>query len=443
MTQVWLVFLGLAALVACAMFTVALRRRPLIGAVSGAVTILVAWEIPNPPALANVAGTSIYFVDVLSASFLIVALSTLAQLRRNLGLTSWPWLALGLLLVVSLVRGTVENPLGPTMNEFRGFLYPYAALTWAMSLAWTADLVRVIVGKGTLAIGWGLVLVAGYHIAQFGLGSASAFVDAGTGIEQTTRPLVSGQALVLLMCAAVSLWLWRHLSRNSYVFSAIAFGLIVVVVQQRTVWGVTVVAAAAVLLFSAPRTKAAFLVCGALAGILLLFVLTSPIFEAMLAELAVSATNSGTYDARTTSWLNLINQTLLKGPETVIFGAPMGTGFGRLEGIDRWVVFAPHNWYLTLYLRSGLLGLALFISFIGLTFVNALRRRANMAAIAVMIMMMVYGWSYSWLWYTCIIAGWAYSAANTQSDEKLNLTHAELTLGAPRNQEPIWPRARY
>lgn len=415
MTAVWVLFLACAALSVFTMFTLALKRWPGIGALATAVTVLVAWEVPNPQALANVAGTNIFFQDILSLAFLAVSIMSRSQLQRNLGSVAWAWLALGLLLVVSLGRGTVEYSMGPTMNEFRGFLYPYAALTWAMSLTWTPDRARALLQKGTVVVGWGLVMVAAYHVTRYGIGSASGFVDAGTGLEQTTRPLVSGQALVLLMCTALSLWLWKLLSNNFYLFSATVFGVVVVLSQQRTVWGVTLAAAAAVLLFSSTRTKAIFLGLGVLGAIVSLFVTSSSMFDAVLAELNVAATDSGTYDARLTSWLNLVAESFDRGPETVIFGAPMGAGFGRLEGADRWVVFAPHNWYLTLYLRCGLIGLVLFLSFLALTFINAARHRINMAAFAVMVMMVVYGWSYSWLWYTGLIAGWAYAETNNRA----------------------------
>jgi hypothetical protein len=411
MTSIWFGFLLLGGTVAFATFVVALRRWPVLGALSAAIVVLISWELPHLAAVAEIAGTSVYFLDVLCVAFIIVAGMTHRQLFSNLGTSTWLWLGLGLLLSISLGRGLAQYSFGATMNEFRLFFYSYAALTWAMSCSWNRQMTTLLVSKGATVLGWSLTLVAVYHIALHGLGSTYGFVDAGTGAEQTARPLVSGQSLILAMCSATCLWLWRSLGRTRYVFYALVFGAAVALVQQRTVWGVAVAAVAVVSIVSAPRTKAMILALTASMGIVLLLLLASTPLGDIAKELQGGATDTGTYEARVTSWLNLIEQSVRLGPEAIIFGAPMGIGFGRLEGAGRWVEFAPHNWYLTLYLRAGVVGLVLFIGFLTSTLVQAIRSRANMAIISVLVMMIVYGWSYSWLWYTCIFAGWAYCSA--------------------------------
>jgi hypothetical protein len=416
-TYIWLGFLLLAGLVTFAVLVLALKRWPVLGVLSAGVIVLISWELPHLPPVANVAGTSVYFLDILCAAFLIVSGMNQRQLVNNLGAITWFWLGLGFLLVVSLGRGLAEYPLGTTMNEFRLFFYSFAAMTWAMSCSWSRQMTDMAVRRGAVVLGWSLTLVCVYHVMVHGLGSASGFVDPGTGVEQTTRPLVSGQALMLAMCSASCLWLWRRLDRIMYMFHGLIFGAAVAVVQQRTVWGVSIAAAVVVLIVSGPRTKASILALSASTGVVLLLLLNSTPLGDIVGELQGDATDTGTYDARINSWLNLISQSIQLGPQTIVFGAPMGTGFGRLEGAGRWVVFAPHNWYLTLYLRTGILGLVLFILFLLASLLRAIRNRANMAAVSILVMMIVYGWSYSWLWYTCIFAGWAYSASARRPSE--------------------------
>lgn len=409
MNVLWVVLLTITAGFAFGFLIYGLRRWPVVGSGFAAIAVLIAWELPQMPAMFSVGGNNVYLLDVMAAAFLTVGMSRTELLRRNLGAASWFWWALGALILISLLRGLPEFGLGSATNEFRQFLYPFAALTWTMSLPRSENHPAALVGRYSVWLGWGLVAVSAFHIAKYGLGSAAELIDSGSGIVQTTRPLVSGQALMLLMCAAVCLWLWRSERRRSYMFHAAIFGVVVLVVQQRTVWSVATMAIIAVLAISRVRTKATVLAWLAAAGILLPFLFMSSTVQDFASQLQSAAENSSTYDARSVSWQNLISQSVDGGEERVIFGAPMGTGFGRLEGIDRWVTFAPHNWYLTLYLRVGVVGLLLFAAFIVTTFVTAVRRRADMASIAIIVVMAGYGWSYSWLWYSAVFAGWAYS----------------------------------
>lgn len=407
MTSIWMFFLAVAGVTALVLFTAALKRWPTICAISIAVTVLVAWEVPNPPALANIGGTSVYFLDVFSVSALVIVLMRLSSLARNLRSGFWPWIGLGILMLVSLATGLTENPFGKTVNEFRSFFHPYATMTWAMSLAWNREASEIPIRRLALALGWFLTAVAGFHLALYGLGSTSSFVDAGTGLEQTTRPLVSGQALMLLLCGILCFWYWRRNQHKVWLVSALVFLLVVLVSQQRTVWAVGL-ASAAVIFFSARAgTKGTIVLFTVVAAWGVAILLSAQFVPQMVAEASAAATDSGTYNARVRSWTNLINQSMDKGPSSIIFGQPMGSGFGRFEGVDRWVEFAPHNWYVTLYLRVGIVGLGMLITFLLIVVAALLRRRMNMAALAVVTAVIVYGWSYSWPWYLCIFVGWA------------------------------------
>jgi hypothetical protein len=149
---------------------------------------------------------------------------------------------------------------------------------------------------------------------------------------------------------------------------------------------------------------------------ILALVILSGSMPQILSQLASAATDSGTYDARVRSWTNLIAQSELNGPLDVIFGQPMGIGYGRFEGAGRWVVFAPHNWYVTTYLRTGVAGLSLLLLFVAIVLVKLLRSRTNMAAIAIVIAVTVYGWSYSWPWYLGLFYGWAVVQTTSRID---------------------------
>lgn len=437
MSAVWIAVLLVAALAAFGFLVYGIWRWPGVGYFCAAMAVLIAWEVPQIPQLVNLGGNSVYVLDVLAAAFLLVGISRTEQMRANLGPAVWIWLALGVLLCVSLLRGIPEFGLGAAMNEFRLFAYPVAALTWSMSLRRSEERPRAYMGRFAVLLGWGLVSVSALHMARTGLGSAAELVDAGSGTVQTTRPLVSGQALMLLMCAVICLWIWRAEARRWYLIHAAAFGLVVMIVQQRTVWGVAIMALFAVFLVAPGRTKATVIGGLLLAGALVPFLLTSQTGQSLAGQLLSSAENSSTYDARTVSWMNLILQSQANGDEAVIFGSPLGAGFGRLEGIDRWVTFAPHNWYLTLYLRVGLLGLTLFVAFILVTLVSAVKRRTDMASVAIIVMMIGYGWSYSWLWYSAVFAGWAYIRPTAVPSDRLSQAPLEADLRTPNRNKGL------
>lgn len=431
MTLAWTAFLALAGATALVLFFVAARRSPLVGAVSIAVSVVVAWEIPNPPSLVTVGGTSIYFLDILSLSMFVIAASRLSQMRRNVGASAWAWIGLGVLLLASLASGLAENPVGRAVNEFRSFLYPYAAMTWAMALVWDKKLTNNLVRRFPLAVGWLLVVVAGYHFALHGLGSTSEFVDAGTGFDQTTRPLISGQAFMILLCGVLSLWLWRKFQDRKLLFSGILFLSVAVLSQQRTVWAVGLAVAVVVFLTARLNTKVS-LAFGALSVVWTgALVWAAGAIPEIIELLGNAASDSGTYDARVRSWTNLITQSTLEGPAVVLFGEPMGSGFGRYEGAGRWVEFAPHNWYVTIYLRVGVLGLFLLITFIVGVLYNLLRRRANMASVAISCAIIIYGWSYSWPWYVCIFWGWAIAHGSVGRDTSVEPTGRSLVPRYP------------
>lgn len=430
MTLVWFGLVGLAALATFALLVTAARRQPVIGDLFVALSVLTEWESPNPPPLVVVSGTSIYWTDIFCAVFLAIGVSRFSQLKRNIGFAVWPWLGLGALLLISLIRGLGENAFGTTFNEFRSYVYPFVAMTWAMSLRWTADLQASLIKKFSVVLGWGLVVIAIYHMALYGLGSTSTFVDVSTGLAQTTRPLVSGQALMLLLCAIVSLWFWRKEHRRPLLVSSVAFLCVVIISEQRTVWAVAVAVLIAVFIVGRAKARGAIfglVLMGALLGAI---VVAGNLAPALVTKLSAAASDVGTYDARLRSWSNLTDKSVSEGPLTVIFGQPMGAGFGRFEGPGRWVVFAPHNWYVTIFLRAGSLGLGLLLLFMVFLMLRVVRRRADVGAFAVLIAVAVYGWSYSWPWYIAAFYGWASAAGSPDGVSELE-SPRQAPLGAP------------
>ncbi len=123
----------------------------------------------------------------------------------------------------------------------------------------------------------------------------------------------------------------------------------------------------------------------------------------------------------------------------MLFGEPMGSGYGRFEGEGRWVEYAPHNWYVTLLLRVGVAGLAVFVVLIVGAFAGALGRR-DMLAATIVATVTVFGWAYSVPWYACIPLGWAMCEASIRQDVMPGFSQNDTAFR--RSMSTVWHRGQ-
>jgi O-antigen ligase len=73
------------------------------------------------------------------------------------------------------------------------------------------------------------------------------------------------------------------------------------------------------------------------------------------------------------------------------------------------VEFAPHNWYVSVYLRTGLVGLLAYLAtLVGLVIrsVRAVRWEGT-AKVSILTAIVVFCGGYSWPWYTAPFFGWS------------------------------------
>jgi hypothetical protein len=418
----------------------ALRRWPASGVVVVILMTLSEWEFPAQAPLFSIAGSNVFPLDVLCMLMAIAAAMSAPALLRNLGVARFAWYGFCALLIIGLIRGVVSFGLSTAVNEFRGFLYPVTVMTWAASLDWNPTMVRRAMGTLSMVQGWALVLLALAHIAVYGLGSADDEIDLATGLSQTLRPLVSGQALALLFCAVAVFALARG-ARRAWVYraSGVVFVVIVAIVQQRSVWAAGVAVIATVAIVGTGRARRGIAVAAAALLVIAAFTLPSFLASAGFSELSTSAESSGTYEGRVTSWNALIAQSLTKGTADVLFGIPSGFGWGRYEGPGRWVIWPPHNWYVTVYLRAGFVGLVLTVGFLLVVVLRLLRRGGVAApALSIIVATAVYGWSYSWLVETAVFVGWAV-AVGVQDRRPTGSDGAPAVVGADLLTVPFDP----
>lgn len=404
----WYLFVALGALAIAALGAVLIARWPPLVLLITGIYVLIAWDLPVVPPVVKVMGASIYFLDYFAVVLFLGSLPRLWRLRKKAPLFVGCWLTLLAVFGLSLLRGLAENGVTLALNDLRNFLYFAALFQWALTIDWTPGRTRQLIDRGSEFLGWALVAVFVIHVEIRGLGSADQMtIDPRTGDLYSSRPLDSGQALVLTLCAVLCLSNWLQSRRTRHLVASVAFLLCVVLAQNRSSWAAA--AGALVVLIaitrSSGRTRLITLVAaGVLAAVL---VVASGAIGDVIGKLSHSLSSSGTYNAREDSWHALISQQLGTGdPLRILFGFPMGHGYDRIESSGRLVQYAPHNWYVLINLRAGVVGLIAFITMMGLLLWRAVRHRKATAA-AVMTTLLLYGWVYSWNWYEMAFLGWA------------------------------------
>jgi len=401
LTDLWLACEGLVGLIVVSSVVYAVRRRPAFGFLLMGIVALTSWGGPTAPALLSPGGNSIYPADLI---VLIVVLARPRRISARSG-PAWTGYTIAAIIAANYLRGISAHGLGQATQEFRLLAFPFAALWWASGLDPNDESLQRDLRRLFAVLGWCLVLLAGYNVARDGLGNASSGTYTASGEFLTGRPLESPPSLFLSLCLLAQFDRRFAAARPVMRFASItAFSVAVLVVQQRDVWAATVAAVLVLTLSGGTTGRRARLAAGLAATAFVAFVISGAA-GSLLTELSQSLTSSGTYQARTESWVQFVSQWSHYPIWDKLFGQGLGYGFGRYTG-GVWVTFQPHNWYVLCLIRLGLVGLATVIMAVISTFVLAVTRGKYYAA-AVIASTAVYGWAYSWEWFTLLPTGLA------------------------------------
>ncbi|WP_139006259.1 O-antigen ligase family protein [Arthrobacter crystallopoietes] len=396
--------LAVGGLLALLGLTVVILKRPTVVLYAITVLAVASWDFPNLPAVMSVGGASVYPEDLLMGAAVLALLHRPRKFFDN----SRPILAWAIIsaicLIGSLIAGLVV--FGPSaVNEFRDFLYPVVAVAWGLGQDWSSPSWQAQFRKWLVVTGWGLCLIALVHIGLYGLGEADTFVTSVfSGEERTARPLTSSQALMLAVIAFYLLSQNKGRRNIPTFLTAGAFLVMVLLVQHRSVWVASAAGIVALAFLLRGKAASRTIVAGVFVALGATAFLMSGGADKILEQIAHSLNSSLTYESRTSSWQSLLDQSVEKGEETVIFGSPFGSGYERVE-IDRIVEWAPHNWYLTVYLRLGAFGLAAFLLLLAIIMVRAFSAR-NAGAVAAFGAILVYLWAYSFPWFLAPLLAW-------------------------------------
>jgi hypothetical protein len=341
--------LGCAALIGCAALTASFVRWPVWG-----ICLYVAvqlWQTqqsmrqPLPGA-----GLDLLPTDVLTVCLLVAAL---IMLRRRGSRASALLLVLLVLTAYALIRGFGPFGVQTAGNEARtNFIQLLCAALFVAVLSPGRNLVRAVTLIWVLAA-CALSCLALLGWLTFGIGSNSdrIMVDGVlTGVRpvNAAETLIIGQAAMMLLCV-----------RGSARGRALAWLLLVVVIlaQHRTVWLATGIMITGWLLSRHRQTgsrAAALAVLGSL-GMLSVLAVSWGAAGGVTSSLAASGEDDRTLVWRMEGWHALLPQ--LKEVPDWLLGLPFGSGYDRMVN-ETFVIVSPHNYYLEVLLRLGLLGVA-------------------------------------------------------------------------------------
>ncbi|MFJ9576347.1 hypothetical protein ACIRQF_08195 [Streptomyces sp. NPDC101191] len=290
-------------------------------------------------------------------------------------------LALILLLTAgSLLRGTAMFGAAAAGNDMRmPFLYVFGLALYGITLPCTARLMR------RLAAVWVVVacvetLRAVLWWAENGIGSAVGQVVID-GVASESRALSAPEALLIAQAAVILLYATPLGTRRHLLAAPLL--LTVVLLQHRTVWLVVAAMLAGWLIAGTgaggtPARGRGLRLGVTAAGLGLgVFAVSAGLLGRYGTGLTVSASDSGTLAWRATGWYELLGT--LDGAAEWLTGRPFGSGFDRLvEGLV--VGVSPHNYFIHLLLRIGLLGLCAFLALYAAALRPTLRRGADLTS---------------------------------------------------------------
>ncbi|WP_370328373.1 O-antigen ligase family protein [Euzebya sp.] len=356
-----LVAVAVLGLVGLVVIDRALLRRDLPWLiVAGGVVVR---EVVQPLPRLEVGGIAVYPEDVVTV---LVGVVLAAWLLRGAALrTPQLLVCLALALVgISIARGAAQFGLPAAINEARETLYFLGGVLLG-SFAPVDAAGRARLARGWLVVAGGLVVLAvirwgivvfdiplrgGWYIPDFG----------GLRVLYASGSLAIAIAYLIVLPRLVT-------GRAGWAdrLMALAFAGTVVVLQHRSVWAVALLGTAATVVWLRHaldrRVVAVVVVGGVLLSIAALTTLDTGALVARASE--TDAADSNTWEWRTSGWADLIaTASRQSGPVEVLLGLPYGTGWLRSVSAGFDVTVPPHNFYLEIGLRIGVLGLGLVVA---------------------------------------------------------------------------------
>ena len=355
------VILGLGLLVVAGLgvgaLEVVLRRADIAATLVLASVVVQAYFVDSVPAIVLPGGVQVYVTDVALSLVVGAALLRLLRQRRFGRYERW-LLLLSVLLLVSLLRGVAEFGLQQSVNDFRHFLFfvgiaiyfatfrPAVGLYDRIGRIWLVVSIpmMVLVGVRWLAVFAGIDL--GVPAEKFGADAAIRVIDGPFAF------FLAG-AFVLTIPA------WLRAGQERWIrWISVPLLLMVMLLNRRTVWLAMVIGVAVLMLRDRRLGRRALLLVtiGAVAAAAA-FAWLGGLQQG--SEPAVQS-DSGNLAWRVEGWSVLVDAWSRNSTDWAV-GQPVGSSLARvIEGSK--VDAHPHNFYIEMMIRTGLVGLVALIA---------------------------------------------------------------------------------
>lgn len=356
-----------------------------IAAILGALVPFAVWAAVSNPVLVASTLFVLAVIETLAVSLpalqfgilvypqdLVLAIVAAAGVMRLFTVTfragvPWAWLVTYALVVLSALIGllTVGKHAGV---DFRQSFYFFAATSYFISVPVSPQSIRKLCNY---AIRAGLAILAIVFMRwisdALGLNNFQDYSYIGAGVR--FRVIQSTQALILVYAICACLYLTAIGLQGARPYLVLLLLAVVIVLQHRSVWVVSLGSLA--MYFVLEREKRDLLFSQLTRATIVLLVVGVPILAVIKADAIfqqvgtafeqATSTREGTFVARIGSWQALLAEWVDYASWEKLIGRPFGGGYERY--VDGALVeFQPHNYYVQVLLRAGILGIAAFVT---------------------------------------------------------------------------------
>ena len=305
-------------------------------------------------------------VEILDVAFALVLAAAILRMLRMPRFTPWHrWtLLLGIMLLLSLVRGAVAFGPQHAIAEFRLFVAFVAGALYFCTFPPSSRL-NDRIGRIWLALSIPMMILACLrwldNFAGINLGVRPAEFGADAAVKVLNGPYTFFLANAFIL--TVPFWQLQDRRSRRLTWLGALLLVFVVLLNRRTAWLAIIVGLAVMMVRNRRLSRRVLaLVVGAV-------VLTIAGYVALGGSkgeeqiVATSAVGTGTLDWRIQGWSELLAG-LSTDPVQWGIGEPLGSDFTReVQGSE--VEAEPHNFYLSHLLRAGVVGLLALIALTG------------------------------------------------------------------------------
>jgi O-antigen ligase len=333
---------------------VLVRRADITAALLIGSTLVDAFFANAVPSLTLPGDIRLGFTDIIATIVLCAAFARLLRMRRRSSYQRWLVLFV-VLLILSLMRGVIAFGIQTSVSDFRLMEFWIAAAVYFATVP-PSHLVYNRIAKLWV---WTTVPLMAIVLARWL--DAFAGIDLGVprerfGNDAAIRVLDGPYTFFLAQGFILTLPFWRQDQRaRSIRIVSVLLLLFVVLLDRRTAWVALLAGIITVMIHDRRLGRRAMwavvtilgVVVGAYSILRRAVTLGEPVAQA--------ASNTASVTWRIEGWALLLSQ-WAKSPANWFTGEPFGTSFLRLvEGSE--VVAHPHNFYIEILLRTGVLGL--------------------------------------------------------------------------------------